>query len=350
MPVSTKTAAFAVILGISTCTPKTAPGCQIFNPENFANLGAGDIKDVVLFFSTNLIEKINISRKIKGEKINIFFIGNSSYQKYFLKIPLDKYIFLSHNIITAFDGRSVFYMLHRLLPILLIVICLFFIGINFQTVKREVAYKLHISGDSTTSCCNVDDTLETDGKFDEDPTMAIFNNKIVDYPKTSLANTVRSVASTQDPDSPQVLGTTNAAGEQKWIEVSLSEQKLRAWEGNKIVMEFLISSGKWAPTPVGDFSIWYKTRSQSMIGGSKNLGTYYNLPNVPFNMFFYKGYAVHGAYWHNNFGNPMSHGCVNAPIANSAALFEWTGPVVPPGQNTIRASAQNPGTRVYVHN
>lgn len=86
-----------------------------------------------------------------------------------------------------------------------------------------------------------------------------------------------------------------------------------------------------------------------MVGGSKELGTYYNLPNVPNNMFFYQGYAIHGAYWHNNFGHPMSHGCVNAPLNQVAQLFEWTGPVIPAGQNSVRASDQNQGTRVYIH-
>ncbi|MBI2600209.1 L,D-transpeptidase, partial [Candidatus Daviesbacteria bacterium] len=143
--------------------------------------------------------------------------------------------------------------------------------------------------------------------------------------------------------------TTNSAGEEKWIEVSLSEQRARAWEGDKLVMEFPISSGRWSPTPTGTFHIWYKTRSQTMSGGSQELGTYYNLPNVPHNMFFYKGYALHGAYWHNNFGHPMSHGCVNQPLANAAQIFDWAGPTVPEGQGVVLASADNPGTRVYVH-
>ena len=86
-----------------------------------------------------------------------------------------------------------------------------------------------------------------------------------------------------------------------------------------------------------------------MTGGSKELGTYYYLPNVPSNMFFYKGYAIHGAYWHNNFGHPMSHGCVNSPLSSVTQLFEWAGPVVPSGQNVTRATAENPGSRVYIH-
>lgn len=239
-------------------------------------------------------------------------------------------------------------MLHRLLPIVLIFGLVTFISLNFQSIKREVAYKLNISGDTTESCCTVDQALSSTGKFDEGATTAVFMGNIINYPKTSLANSAKQLAQSEDENS-QVLGTTNSSGQEKWIEVTLADQKLKAWEGDKVVMEFLISSGKWGATPKGTFNIWYKTRFQSMIGGSKDLGTYYNLPNVPNNMFFHKGYAIHGAYWHNNFGTPMSHGCVNAPLANVAQLFEWAGPVVPPGENIVRATPENPGTRVYIH-
>ena len=234
-------------------------------------------------------------------------------------------------------------MLHRLFFATLILILVGFTLWQIIPIRREISYRLGISGDPTTSCCNIDQISQT-GNFNESASLAIFNGETINYPKTSLDQN-------QEPTSVEttVLGTTNSQGEEKWIEVNLSEQKVRAWEGNQLVMEFPISSGKWAPTPIGDFNIWYKTRNQKMEGGSKDLGTYYNLPNVPHNMFFYKAYAIHGAYWHNNFGQPMSHGCVNSPLANAAAIFDWAGPVLPEGVNALRASADNPGTRVYVH-
>lgn len=230
----------------------------------------------------------------------------------------------------------------RILPVILavLVISLLF---SILPVRRYLAYSFHFANDPTTSCCNVKDVLSQSGAFNENANLALFNNQEVDYPKTSLAQ-----VSYIDPNS-QVLGTTNAAGEEKWIDVSLGEQRLRAYEGNKVVSEFPISSGLWFPTPKGNFAIWYKTRYQSMVGGSKDLGTYYNLPNVPNNMFFFQGFAIHGAYWHNNFGHPMSHGCVNSPLDQIAKLFEWTGPVLASNQNALRASPQNPGTRVFVH-
>lgn len=235
--------------------------------------------------------------------------------------------------------------MHRLIPLLILIAALVYITLNFQTLRRDISYKLHIANDPTTSCCNSADIAKSNGNFDENATVAIFNSQVIDYPKTSLAYS----GSNQGNNNEQVLGTTNAAGEEKWIDVSLDEQRVRAYEGNKVVMEFPISSGLWAPTPKGDFRIWSKTRNQSMVGGSQAMGTYYNLPNVPSNMFFYQGYALHGAYWHNNFGHPMSHGCVNEPLANAAQIFDWAGPVVPPGQNAVRATNDNPGTRVLVH-
>ena len=230
----------------------------------------------------------------------------------------------------------------RLIPVLLFVAAILAL-VNYTPIKRELAYRFGISGDETLSCC--DPANLGNGEFDETANFAMYNGEAVDYPKYSLAQSLK----TRTLADAKVLGTTNAAGEEKWIDVSLDEQKLRAYEGNRIVKEFLISSGKWAKTPKGDFRIWYKTRLQAMKGGSKELGTYYYLPNVPHNMFFYQGYAIHGAYWHSNFGQPMSHGCVNSPLAEVAELFEWTGPVLEPGTNILRASVDNPGTRVYVH-
>lgn len=234
-------------------------------------------------------------------------------------------------------------LMPRLLPIF-ILITVTLAAYFYLPIKRYIAYTFHISGDPTTSCCNANEVLSQNGEFDESATAAVFNNETVDYPKTSLAQ-----ANIITPGETAVLGTTNAAGEEKWIEVSLNDQKVRAWEGNKLVMEFPISSGLWSPTPKGTFTIWYKTRSQRMVGGSKTLGTFYDLPNVPYNMFFYQGYALHGAYWHNNFGHPMSHGCVNEPLANAAQIFNWAGPVLSPGQGAIRATPENPGTRVVIH-
>jgi L,D-transpeptidase-like protein len=125
-----------------------------------------------------------------------------------------------------------------------------------------------------------------------------------------------------------VLGVTTGA---KRMYVSLNSQRLYAYQGNSLVYNFAISSGKWHPTPTGEFHIWTWLRYTRMTGGDSSLGTYYDLPNVPFTMYFYNksipktaGYSLHGAYWHNNFGHPMSHGCINMKEEDVARIYEWT--------------------------
>ncbi len=149
-----------------------------------------------------------------------------------------------------------------------------------------------------------------------------------------------------------VLG--DSTGDNKWIEVDLSEQKLRAWDGNTLYLESLVSTGlPYFPTPQGEFRIWYKTKYTRMKGGT---GKYaYNLPNVPFTMFFenasvpsYKGYGLHGTYWHNEFGTVHSHGCVNLPTPIAEKLYYWTTPVLG-ASNVVRSTPDNPGTRIVIH-
>ena len=104
----------------------------------------------------------------------------------------------------------------------------------------------------------------------------------------------------------------------RWIEVDLTQQRVYAWEGDVLMNSFIVSTGTWAtPTVTGTFNIWNKTRIQTMSGPG------YSLPNVPWVMYFYKDYGFHGTYWHNNFGTPMSHGCVNLTIPDAEWLYNW---------------------------
>jgi lipoprotein-anchoring transpeptidase ErfK/SrfK len=108
------------------------------------------------------------------------------------------------------------------------------------------------------------------------------------------------------------------AAEARWIEVRLATQRLIAWQNGQVVMNTAVSSGvRNTPTVTGSFRIGYKVAKTRMRGPG------YDLPNVPHAMFFYKDYAIHGAYWHNSFGRPMSHGCVNLPPVKAAWLFDW---------------------------
>jgi lipoprotein-anchoring transpeptidase ErfK/SrfK len=104
----------------------------------------------------------------------------------------------------------------------------------------------------------------------------------------------------------------------KWIEVDLSAQRLYAHEGQETVLTAVVSTGtRYHPTVKGRFKIYVKYRAAPMSGPG------YYLPNVPWVMYFYGGYALHGTYWHHNFGTPMSHGCVNMKTNEAKWLFNW---------------------------
>lgn len=139
------------------------------------------------------------------------------------------------------------------------------------------------------------------------------------------------------------------AGE-KWIDVDLSAQRVTAYEGMTAVRTFIISSGlPRTPTVTGTFRIQSKVVAQLMEGGSREDGDYYYLPNVPWVQFFYQGYSFHGTYWHDKFGRPMSHGCINMRTEDAKWLFDWTEPALPPGQRRVRSTAETPGTLVIIH-
>lgn len=113
---------------------------------------------------------------------------------------------------------------------------------------------------------------------------------------------------------------------EKWIDIDLSEQVLTAYQGDTAVRIFLISSGSATyPTVTGSFRTYARVEVQDMWGGSQADGTYYFQADVPWVQYFYEDYAIHGAYWHNNFGRPIGHGCINMRVEDSRWLYEWTG-------------------------
>jgi lipoprotein-anchoring transpeptidase ErfK/SrfK len=109
-----------------------------------------------------------------------------------------------------------------------------------------------------------------------------------------------------------------STGGTRWIDVDLSQQTVRAYEGNTVVRAMIVSTGTaYYPTPPGRFRIYAKYASTTMSGPG------YYLTGVPHTMYFYRGYALHGTYWHNNFGRPMSHGCINLSRGDAAWLYSW---------------------------
>ncbi len=109
---------------------------------------------------------------------------------------------------------------------------------------------------------------------------------------------------------------------ERWVDVNLTTQTLRAYEGDTVVYTTSVSSGTWEhPTVTGQFRIWLTYRSQTMDGSL--LGYDYYLEDVPYVMYFYEDYALHGTYWHSNFGTPMSHGCVNLATEDAAWIYDF---------------------------
>lgn len=151
--------------------------------------------------------------------------------------------------------------------------------------------------------------IKTQPNRPESASSAIFLNREI-----ALASNLSSAE--------KVLGETTV-DDSKWIEVDLSEQRIYMKENGNTVNSFLVSTAKWSPTPKGEWRIWTKLTSTRMAGGSKALGTYYNLPNVPYTMYYDRGYGIHGAYWHNNFGNTMSHGCTNMKPEEAKIVFDF---------------------------
>lgn len=141
------------------------------------------------------------------------------------------------------------------------------------------------------------------------PAGSLVMDIVQDTPEPTAQPTDANVPQPQDPP---------VGNGERWIEVNLTQQRVYAWEGTVLMNSFLASTGTWAyPTVTGTFSIWNKTRIQDMSGPG------YYLPDVPYVMYFYKDYGIHGTYWHNNFGTPMSHGCVNLTIPDAEWLYNW---------------------------
>ena len=114
----------------------------------------------------------------------------------------------------------------------------------------------------------------------------------------------------------------------KSIDINLSTQTLTCQLAGFGYRSFLISTGRSGyETPTGHYSIGEKFLSIAMGGAD------YFIPDVPYAMHVFRGYYIHGCYWHNNFGTTMSHGCINLSVPNAAWLFEWTPS----------------GTPVYIH-
>lgn len=143
----------------------------------------------------------------------------------------------------------------------------------------------------------------------------------------------------------------------KWIDINLAKQILVCYEGNNPVYAHRVASGlRDHPTPEGTHYVFDKRISERMVGGTaaaEEFGDYYNLAGVPFVCYFESNWvALHGTYWHNDYGQPHSHGCVNVPAYAARFLWRWTSPYifeVDLDRFYVRPTNRLDGTRIEVH-
>lgn len=121
----------------------------------------------------------------------------------------------------------------------------------------------------------------------------------------------------------EVTNAPQAAGGEKWIDINLSSYLLTAYEGSTPVLQtYIVDGAAEYPTVTGEFSIYWKLDAQTMSGYNVD-GSRYETEDVPWVMYFYADYAIHGAYWRSSFGYSGSHGCVNTPVGDAAWLYSW---------------------------
>jgi lipoprotein-anchoring transpeptidase ErfK/SrfK len=142
---------------------------------------------------------------------------------------------------------------------------------------------------------------------------SIYPGQVLTIPGQSAKDAASVRSAKQD------YAESEQAGGGKWVDVDLAEQRLSAYAGDTLVFTTLVSTGtEEYPTPTGTFEILDRTPYENMSGPDYYLE---DVPNVL--LFLRPGYAIHGTYWHDNFGHPMSHGCINLTIPDSGWLYDW---------------------------
>jgi lipoprotein-anchoring transpeptidase ErfK/SrfK len=147
------------------------------------------------------------------------------------------------------------------------------------------------------------------------------------------------------------------APNEKWIDVNLTTGTLVAFEGARAVFATLVSTGKKSTikekdhrTPTGTWRVREKHVAATMDGDGAAAGDLpYSIEDVPYIQYFFESYALHAAFWHDNFGRQQSHGCVNLAPLDAKRLFFWSDPPLPSGWHGVQSTAEHPGSRVVVH-
>ncbi len=200
--------------------------------------------------------------------------------------------------------------------------------------------------------------LENAKSYERRAPLALTGKKVqigkTEYVETSEGTWVKSaqVRITEPGTPPADLGPN-----ERWIEVDLSSQTLIAYVGTRPVYATLISSGKESRikekdhrTPTGEWRVREGHITTTMDGDGSAAGDLpYSIEDVPYVMYFHKAYALHGAFWHSNYGTQMSHGCVNLSPLDAKYLFFFANPEFRAGFHGMWSRPENAGTRIVVH-
>jgi lipoprotein-anchoring transpeptidase ErfK/SrfK len=134
-----------------------------------------------------------------------------------------------------------------------------------------------------------------------------------------------------------------------WIDVNIVKKILTLYKDDQVVMATYIATGSLeTPTISGSYNIWLKMKKTRMTGAPPIATHEYDLPNVPWVMYYQGSYSVHGTYWHDDFGTQRSAGCTNITQGDAKYIFDLTGPKIG-NLDSIRPTASNPGAVVNNH-
>lgn len=169
--------------------------------------------------------------------------------------------------------------------------------------------------------------------------------------RTERNDWVRANAVRRPNPAPPPLGV---GATERWLDVDTKAQVLTAYVGARPVFTTLVSTGKGSAdsesaTPTGEHRIWVKLASSDMNNVEDQAASrYYAIEAVPWVQFFKGGYGLHAAFWHDAYGAPRSHGCVNLSPKDAAFLFGWTEPQLPAGWHAVLPTSVQLGTLVRV--
>lgn len=162
----------------------------------------------------------------------------------------------------------------------------------------------------------------------------------------------RAVARPTRSVPPVEMTPDKLVAKERWLDVDTATQTLVAYEGATPVYTTLISTGKDKPThrtPKGTFRIWVKLADSDMDDLERDdISVNYSIEAVPWVQYFEGSNGFHAAFWHNDFGQKKSHGCVNLAPLDAQWLFRFTGPDLPPGWYAILPTPEDRGTLVRV--